>query len=276
MWKQDKKAPIWEFLGWTFLINIISYAIIIIGERTGILADSMGNTIISRINISSVIDTFIGGFSPLYAAYIVLKRHNDILGVGEFIKRIFRTPNIKKTIIITSAFCFAKLIPAILEGERTDNPWYIIIPAIPLMILGGGLEEVGWRGFLQPAFEKRMKYIPAVLVVTVFWFAWHIPLFFLNFSNQTNYDLLPFLLNLTAGAFASAAIYKVSKSTIACVMLHAWGNAIGALYDWSMFATFPISKVLLAYYCIAIIASITINILVARKEVMCSYGNELH
>lgn len=261
MWNQDKQAPIWEYLGWTFLINSISYAISIIGEQTGILSGSTGS------NINTVISTFIGGASPLYATYIVLKRHGDVCGISEFIRRIFHTTNIKKAVIVTAVFSIALLIAAILAGERTDYPWYIIIPAVPLMILGGGYEEIGWRGFLQPSLEKRISYIPAVLVVSVVWLAWHVPLWFISFSNQSSYDLIPYALQLIVNAFALAAIYKVSKSTIACVIFHAWGNAIGALYEWRVFATFPVSKILLVYDCVVVIASIAINIFVTRKNV---------
>jgi len=261
MWNQNKQAPVWEFLGWTFLINSIGHAISIIGEQTGMLSGSLGR------NINTILGTFIGGASPLYATYIVLKRHNDISGIGKFIRRIFHTPNIIKTVIIITAFSLALLITAILAGERTDYPWYIIIPAVPLMILGGGYEEIGWRGFLQPALEKRMPYIPAVLIVTVVWFTWHVPLWFISFSNQSSYDLIPYALQLAVSAFALAAIYKVSKSTIACVMFHAWGNAIGALYEWSIFATFPINKILLVYDCVVIIASVIISIFITSKDV---------
>ena len=260
MWKQDKRAPVWEFLGWTFLINCISYAISILGERTGVLSGASGS------NINTVISTLIGGASPLYATYIVLKRHGDVCGISEFMRRIFHTSNRKTTIIITAAFSAGLLITAILAGERTDYPWYIIIPAVPVMILGGGYEEIGWRGFLQPALEKRMPYIPAVLMVSAVWFAWHVPLWFISFSNQSSYDLMPFALQLTVNAFALAAIYRVSGSTIACVIFHAWGNAIGALYEWKMFATFPVSRILIAYDCLVIVGSIAVSIFTARKH----------
>lgn len=259
MWRQNKRAPICEFLGWTFLINGISYAISIIGEQTGILSSSIGGM------IDTVISTFIGTASPLYATYIVLKRHGDISCIAEFIKRIFQTQSIKKTAIITVAFSIAMFIPAILVGERTDYPWYMIVPAVPIMILGGGYEEIGWRGFLQPELEKRMPYTLSVLVVSAIWFAWHAPLWLISSSNQSTYDFVPYLLQLTVNAFALAAIYSISKSTIACVIFHAWGNAIGSLYEWKMFAIFPISNVLIIYDCVVIIASIAIHIFIAGK-----------
>ena len=260
MWNKEKKAPIREFLAWTFLINIMSHAISLIGQRTGILSGDSGSI------INDVVGTLIGGASPLYATYIVLKRHSEISGVREFVRRIFHTADIKKTLIVTTAFSAAMLLAAILVGVRTAFPWYIFIPAIPLMILGGGYEEIGWRGFMQPELEKRMPFIPAVLVSTVIWFAWHLPLWLSSFSNQSSYDLIPYALQLLVNTFALAAIYKVSRSTIACVMFHAWGNAIGALYEWSMFATFPISGILIVYYCVVIVASIIVDILTSRKK----------
>lgn len=260
MWCQKKQGPVLEFIFWTFLIVGISYTISIIGEQSGVLTNFLGNSIIK------VIDTFVAAMSPVYATYIVLKRHGDISSIGEFIKRIFHTQNVKNTMIITITFCFALLITTMLAGERTNMPWYTIIPALPLMILSGGLEEIGWRGFLQPELEKRMSYILTVIVVTIIWFIWHVPLWFINSSNQSSYDFLPYLLQLTVNAFALSAIYKVSKSTIACVIFHAFGNAVGALYEWKMFASFPISNILLIYYCFVIIISIIIHIHITYKK----------
>lgn len=219
-----------------------------IGDKTGYLNSSL----------NSVIGTLVGGFSPLYGTFIVLKRHSNGFSIHEFSKRILCTANKKKTIVITSVYCLLMLTVAILIGERTKFPWYIIIPAVPLMILGGGVEEVGWRGFLQPALEKKMPYILTVLIISFIWFMWHLPLWFISSSNQSSYDLIPYALQLLVNAFALATIYKVSKSTIACVLYHAWGNAIGALYEWNMFATYPISPILFIYDFVVILASIII------------------
>lgn len=45
------------------------------------------------------------------------------------------------------------------------------------IVLFGGIEEFGWRGFLQPQFQERMSVLTASLVVGVLWWAWHLPLF---------------------------------------------------------------------------------------------------
>lgn len=260
VWRGEKPAPVWAFLGWTFLINGIGSAISIAGERTGLLAGSVGQ------GVSMAAGTLVGGFSPLYATYLVLRRHGQIAGVRDFFRRVLHTPDKKKTVLITSLFCLALLLAAALAGERTGAPWFVLVAALPLMVLGGGVEEIGWRGFLQPALEKRMPFFPAVLVVSVIWFAWHVPLWFVPSSNQSGYDLLPFFLQLTVMAFVLAALHRATGSTAACVLYHAWGNAIGAVYQWDVFATFPISPILLLYDGIAIAASLVLVVHTARKD----------
>ncbi|MAT42130.1 MAG: hypothetical protein CL609_07295 [Anaerolineaceae bacterium] len=41
----------------------------------------------------------------------------------------------------------------------------------------GGMEEPGWRGFLQPELQKRFSPLVAALIVSVFWSLWHLPLY---------------------------------------------------------------------------------------------------
>lgn len=48
--------------------------------------------------------------------------------------------------------------------------------SIPLLDLGGTLEELGWRGFALPHLEKRMPSpLAATIVLGTLWAAWHIP-----------------------------------------------------------------------------------------------------
>jgi uncharacterized protein len=49
----------------------------------------------------------------------------------------------------------------------------------PLMIIGGGLEELGWRGVAQPELERRFNPVVAAIIVAFFWALWHLPLFFI-------------------------------------------------------------------------------------------------
>ena len=55
-------------------------------------------------------------------------------------------------------------------------PLYILTFCMTLLIQGGN-EEVGWRGFMQPELQKKFSPLVAALIVSVFWSLWHLPLF---------------------------------------------------------------------------------------------------
>lgn len=41
------------------------------------------------------------------------------------------------------------------DCNKNGAPIYAIVFMIPMMLLGGGLEEAGWRYILQPELEKK-------------------------------------------------------------------------------------------------------------------------
>jgi membrane protease YdiL (CAAX protease family) len=43
-----------------------------------------------------------------------------------------------------------------------------ILINLPFLIVLGGLEELGWRGILQPKLEKVVNYLPSVLIVELY------------------------------------------------------------------------------------------------------------
>ncbi len=55
-------------------------------------------------------------------------------------------------------------------------PLYSLTFCMTLLIQGGN-EEIGWRGFMQPELQKRFNPLVAALIVSVFWSLWHLPLF---------------------------------------------------------------------------------------------------
>ena len=50
---------------------------------------------------------------------------------------------------------------------------------IQLIFFGGGHEELGWRGILQPLLDKKYTYWQSNLIVGSIWGIWHLPLWFI-------------------------------------------------------------------------------------------------
>lgn len=260
MWDQKERAPIGEYLGWTFLIAGLSYSFIILGLNATIPKSNCLKIVIV------LIDTLVGTFSPMYAVYIMLWRNSMISGIKEFIYRIIFISDIKRTIGVTSFFCIPLLIVTMVIGTRTNAPWFMFVLSIPLMVITGGVEEVGWRGYLQPALEKKLPFIVATLVTAVLWMLWHLPLWFIDSSSQASFDWNPYMLNLIVDSFILSTIYAITKSLVPCIIYHAWGNALGAVYEWKIFATQPVNKILLIYYFVMVLLSITARIFIIKKR----------
>ena len=86
--------------------------------------------------------------APMYVVFILLKKRKMIRGVKGFCGRIFRVSHVLKTVIATVLSFLALLAVNVLNNDYLHEPWYLFFIYIPLMIIGGSLEEVGWRGFL--------------------------------------------------------------------------------------------------------------------------------
>lgn len=62
-------------------------------------------------------------------------------------------------------------------------PLYALTFALTLLIQGGN-EEPGWRGFLQSALQTRFSPLVAAIFVSLVWSLWHLPLFLNGFYGE--------------------------------------------------------------------------------------------
>lgn len=94
------------------------------------------------------------------------------------------------------------------------------------LLLGGGLEEAGWRGYLLPAFEQRMPVLLASVAVSLIWVVWHIPYFILPGSMHSGGNFISYTIIGIITGFVLTAIYKLTKSVLLCTLFHSWQNTI--------------------------------------------------
>ena len=262
MWDEHDKKPIAQFLALTFLFAWLSESMLIAGERFGIITGAVGSV------AAFIIIVFGAGLAPTYAIIILLKKHGQIRGFKDVCTRIFKTENVLKTIIITAVFFGSQLIFNIICNSYTGN-WYIALFSIPIMIIGGGMEELGWRGFLQPALEEKMPFVAATFSVGIIWAVWHLPLWLIQNANQSSMNILAFFAYCVTLGFVLAALYKLTKSVFACVLLHAWGNALGASFKLDFLTNTPDMK-LLVVYTLEIFIAILFCLILKRKSAITS------
>jgi len=166
----NKKITMNYLIG-TFLITYIMWGIIFIANQIGYL--KYGTPI-------SMILFVIGGNAPPIMAYIVLKKEIKITGIKQLLKEAFAIKQSPQYYIILLGFLSLYFgVPALMQGISKGTELYIGILVVPLMILLGGLEELGWRYILQSELEKRFSFGVATSLTAIIWALWHLPLFFL-------------------------------------------------------------------------------------------------
>lgn len=215
------------FLSLTFLITWTLWWTLAALARNGITA--YGRTLFMCLFL-------LGGSGPTIAAYISVLSTASVGSVAEFNSRLlkWRVPGA----IVLAAFLIPPAVESVnfaivrlIEPSRTFDflPWYMFFPFFLMMILGGGLEELGWRGVALPELQNSLGPICATVILGAIWSLWHLPLFFIRGVNQYATNFYIFSLAVTGLAFVLTWIYNRTRSILLCVLLHAAYNATASL-----------------------------------------------
>ncbi|WIV67787.1 CPBP family intramembrane glutamic endopeptidase [Natrialbaceae archaeon AArc-T1-2] len=97
--------------------------------------------------------------------------------------------------------------------------------------IGGGQEEIGWRGFAQPELQRRYGATLAALGVGIIWGVWHLPLFFDPLAPHSQWPLVSqaaYFFGITGFSVLLAWVYNGSGGSILLAMImHGSKNATG-------------------------------------------------
>jgi membrane protease YdiL (CAAX protease family) len=88
-------------------------------------------------------------------------------------------------------------------------------------------EELGWRGYLQPALDEELPPLPAAILVGVAWGLWHVPL--VLFGGGVNADLPLFAypaVTIPASIVYAWLFHKTNGSVLAPTLLHGAQQAV--------------------------------------------------
>ena len=203
-----------------------------------------------------------------FIAVLIISLFIEKIGIRQMFLNIFRTEEKLKTVLITGGFCLLALLYAVLCGTPNGSPWYMLPLGSLIMVPFVGIaEETGWRGLLQPEMDMRMPYPFSVLVTAAIWFAWHLPIWIDPTSNHYGDSVVGFGITILIWAFAMAAIYRATKSVIACAIYHAFIDSIGAVYDWSaLFDAFPGSVAMNAFRVLWLAAAVVLWLVATKQE----------
>jgi membrane protease YdiL (CAAX protease family) len=138
------------------------------------------------------------------------------------------------------------LIPAVLLLFLREETDLSLIPGnlvgfLPLllfiMLLGGGNEEPGWRGFALPRLQARYAPVVATLALGAIWATWHLPMVAIDPDARHGLSDAGFALamvvtwaTIVAYAFWLTWLYNRTASILLCMILHAGFNLATVIF----------------------------------------------
>lgn len=267
MWKdKSKNAPFTEFLGWILFLSLLVQGILLLLEPYSISYMENGQMTVGY-TIYAILGMLVSTPCPAIALFITLRRAEKIT-VKEYFKRIIHTPKPLTAVLVTGLFCAVAFVFALCYGTPNGSPWYMMLLGFLVMIPFVGMgEEPGWRGFLQPELARKFPFPIATSFTAVIWYIWHLPIWIMPTSNHYGDSLIGFAVTIFVWAFAGAAIYKATKSILACAVYHAFINSIGAIYDWNdLFDAYPKTNGMLLYFGIVFMVAIIVWVIFDKKD----------
>jgi membrane protease YdiL (CAAX protease family) len=173
-----------------------------------------------------------GAVGPAAAAVIVTAAVSGREGLRNLLRRTLarrgRLPWLALAVLAPLVlFTVAALAAWLVGGARPDLGRFgagTEYPGLPLvgywlasLVFYGYGEEIGWRGFLQPALQGRRSALRAAAAVSVVWAGWHLPLFGITAGHRSvpAAGFVGFCLSLLVAALVLAWLY-----------LHSGGNLL--------------------------------------------------
>jgi membrane protease YdiL (CAAX protease family) len=185
----------------------------------------------------------LGAFGPGLAAIILTYINRETDDFQEFRNRIYDLRRIRPSWILIILALWPTLhaiaigITKLFGAPIPDSPFLEELRAqpntIPLIIflyfLQAGLEEIGWRGYLQDKLGGIFSLPVSALITGVVHTIWHLPLFWVVGSNQIKMgfgtDFLIFIGFVISSAVYSAwCYYGNNRSVMAVALLHTTAN----------------------------------------------------
>ncbi|MCP4164317.1 MAG: CPBP family intramembrane metalloprotease [Chloroflexi bacterium] len=178
---------------------------------------------------------------PTIAAFILVGRESGRAGVSRLLRRAFQTGFGKgwwlPTLLLMPVIGLLTAGILLLLGERTPDwsaPTLLTAlgTAVFILLIGGGLEEFGWRGYALDRMQTGKNAVVASLVLGFFWGMWHLPLFFIESSTQYRgaIPLWEFVLQIMVLSVLFTWLYNNTQgSLLVAILFHTIGNTTAAL-----------------------------------------------
>ncbi len=231
MLTKNKPAP------WTFLVGTVIWTWVFLG-----MTFFTGQ---NYLQFPTVLLTLAGGLGPLCISLTLIKlgywdKELDKTPL-QFIQRVLnpRTLESKWYLSVILLVLLLRILPILINNYLFDDVDFFAVGPAVFMVIGvliGGMEEIGWRAYALEGLQRKVPIISASLIIGFFWAIWHLPLFFMEGTYQSQLgvgtaEFWTFHINILIGSPIYAWLYnKTGRVAFVAVLYHALGNLSGELF----------------------------------------------
>ena len=227
---------------------------------------------------SWLIPTMLGGFGPSVAGTIMVYRIGGKVERRTFWKRVIDFKRISAggylfifvifPVLFMINLALNKLFGYPLPEFETltqiaANPLILIGMLVSGIITGPLSEELGWRGFALDQLQTQASPLASSLILAFFWAGWHLPLFFMNGTTQSEWGVgtLSFWLFIVATfplSFIFTKVYNDNQQSILAVVLTHF------MYNFTFSLCYPFSPIFYLFQVI-LLFSVAIGLILLTK-----------
>ena len=165
----------------------------------------------------------LGAFGPAVGALYSLRTSRGKGAVRQYLRSLLDLRFgwwawLAPPLVLGGTTWLAWILPELWGAPRLEmflpSVWAFLPYLLLMIFLGGGQEELGWRGYILDPLEKRLGPWLGNLVLAGIWAVWHVPLIFIPGTSQRFAPFLGFTLILIGYSYLYAAIREASGSTL--------------------------------------------------------------
>ncbi|SHL85407.1 hypothetical protein SAMN05444414_1651 [Roseovarius marisflavi] len=171
---------------------------------------------------------FLATWAPAIAAIVLVLSYADGAGLRRFLSRLllWRAPSgwvVFVLIGLPLVFMAGSLVKngPVLAPLPPDGAGPMVAVMFMMLFLGP-IEELGWRGVLQPLLQRHMAPIWAGALIGAIWGFWHLPAFYLAGTVFGGWNFLPFFIGNVVLAVLVTPILNRTGGSLLWPMLFHW------------------------------------------------------
>jgi len=163
---------------------------------------------------------YLGVYAPAIAAFTIVARTGGVAGLQHFLGRaLLWRCSAAWYVFLAIGVPLIFILGSVFRGNLLTEPFPFesiqsVFVALALAAIKGPMEEFGWRGFALPLLQRKFVPFWAGLILGVIWGLWHLPVFLLSGTQQSEWSFAAFFVGCLAISVIATALFNKSRGSI--------------------------------------------------------------